>query len=352
MANSHHLFDIIAPQNVVNTILAYEGSYTVSHTFGTVPLVSTIFHSIKLQKLPRIKALLTAIVSGQQDTAEVILKKDASLALEKLEEKDFVTAPTGHRFNLKPYQAALAVRDFEMAKMIKSYLDVGEADRQFSEQARGKMINEKPIFEQLNQLSNAIYRSKDDIILSDSEATVKQGSLVEKELHKFWKLLDATLDEIITIDKKPFIPDRLLSKALQLYRNRYMWWSDGAYGDRRTWLFVQRVMGYDGIQRIMPVNYIQDFRYIPYDWSDQIHHHSTKFGYRVDCNNVVQIDFYPLLPRSSKGFHFFTQGSSLCSLPRKDTYVAQNLFSQRMSIKEKEMSELMPQRARIRSSMA
>ena len=44
------------------------------------------------------------------------------LLLEKLEEKDFVTAPSGQKANATPYQMALATEDTQMAEMIKAQL--------------------------------------------------------------------------------------------------------------------------------------------------------------------------------------------------------------------------------------
>ena len=96
----------------------------------------------------------------------MILDQDPSLVLEKLPEPKFVTAPTGHKFNLKPYQAALSVDDTQMAKLIKSYFkDEKEAARQYDEQCPEgwEKTEEKkcrPIFEQLNKLTLAIRDSK------------------------------------------------------------------------------------------------------------------------------------------------------------------------------------------------
>ncbi len=183
-------------------------------------------------------------------------------------------------------------------------------------------------------------------------ATVKQNSLVEQELHKFWKLLDATLDEVITVEKKPFIPDQLLSKALQLYWNHYKQWFGKIYcSDPRTLLFVQRVLGYDGIQRIMPVNYIQSFSIYccyPHDILKKPQHRSTLVKVRVHADQIDEIDFYPLKPRSSWGFNFFTDGGSLDYLPWRAASGAQSFISDLMSLKENGMTELMPQITRTR----
>ncbi|MHB1947721.1 MAG: hypothetical protein ACYCQI_06365 [Gammaproteobacteria bacterium] len=146
MSGSHQSFDTESkeiqeetsvPVGVMNITLGYEGSDPVSGDAGG-PLVSTLFNSIKIQKLARLRTLLTAIVSGDPATAQRILKQDPSLRLEKLEEKDAVISPTGHRFNLTPYQAALAVEDTQMAEMIKSIFvelnDEDEANKQYDEQ--------------------------------------------------------------------------------------------------------------------------------------------------------------------------------------------------------------------------
>ncbi|MHB1948590.1 MAG: hypothetical protein ACYCQI_10820 [Gammaproteobacteria bacterium] len=65
MSDSHKPFDIeskekqetYVPVGVMNMTLGYEGSDPVSGDAG-VPLVSTLFNSIKTQKLARLRTLL------------------------------------------------------------------------------------------------------------------------------------------------------------------------------------------------------------------------------------------------------------------------------------------------------
>ncbi|MHB1949461.1 MAG: hypothetical protein ACYCQI_15285, partial [Gammaproteobacteria bacterium] len=313
---------ITAPLGVVNTMLGYEGSKIAHGTAGTaVSLVSTLFNSIRWVRL---RELLTATVSGDFDKAKAILDIDPSLLREKLEEKDFVTAPTGHKFNLKPYQAALAVDDTQMADMIRPYFaklgDEKEADRQYDEQCpQGwEGAEEKkwdPIYRQQEKLARAIRdRKADDLTSSGSPhyiVTVKAGSLVERERHEFWRLLDATQDEVITAGKRPFNPN-LFSKAVQLYDDHYADYFGNNWEDARALLFWQQVIGYDGIQRIMPVNYVQAFQ----DWLDttaeKIKNNQPQA--RGTCFEIyrgggwVKVDFYPLHERGTFGFNFAVYG--------------------------------------------
>jgi hypothetical protein len=319
-----------APVDVMNIMLEYDDFNKVSGR-ATVPLVSTLFNSIKTQKLARLRTLLTAIVNGNPDEAKVILDKDPSLLYEKLEEKEFVTALSGHQFNLKPYQAALAVGDTQMAAMvIKPYFtklqDEKEADRQFNEQFPNgweqayKQAEEKewkPIFEQRDTLLRAIRDSKTGDITSSGEpdyiTTVRKGSLLEKELLEFWKRLDATRNKVITAGKIAF-PPNLLLEPLQMYADDklYKEYFGGRWSDPRALFFVQKVVGYEGIQGIMPVNYVQAHQ----DWLDdtaaklqanQPQKRGTRF--EIDRGDTQEgVDFYPLRPRGTAGFNFMING--------------------------------------------
>ncbi|MHB1948551.1 MAG: hypothetical protein ACYCQI_10620 [Gammaproteobacteria bacterium] len=344
MAGSQKQFDtdikeaekITAPLGVVNTMLGYEGSSNAVRrtAAGTaVSLVSTLFNSIKTLRL---RELLTAIVSGDPTKAKAILEIDPSLLREKLEEKEFVLAPTGHKFNLKPYQAALAVDDTQMADMIKSYFaklgDEKEADRQFDEQhPKGWEAAEtekwKPVFEQRDRLLDAICDSKEDDITSSGKpyyiATEKKGSLVEKELVEFYRLLDATLNEVITAGKKPFPPHLLLESWQVYYDDKlYKEYFGGNWQHPRALFFVQKIIGYEGIQRFMPVNYVQAYQ----DWLDdaaarlrrnQPQQRGTSFKiFRSD--HWEEVAFYPLQARGTPGFSFAIYGGSHAGVGRGD----------------------------------
>ncbi|MHB1949332.1 MAG: hypothetical protein ACYCQI_14600 [Gammaproteobacteria bacterium] len=330
MSGSHKPFDIESkekqethvPVGIMNITLGYEGSDPVSGDAG-VPLVSTLFNSIKTQKLARLRTLLTAIVSGDPATAQRILQQDPSLRLEKLEEKDAVTSLTGHRFNLTPYQAALAVEDIQMAEMIKSIFvelkDEDEANKQYDEQrlTESEKARWKPIFEQRDKLLRVIRYSKKGDITSSKEpdyiATERKGSQVETELVKFYELLDASLNEVITAGKRPFLSNLLLEPLL-MYDNKksYKDYFGGRWDDPRALFFIQKVIGYEGIQRLMPVNLVQAHQ----DWLDdaaeklknnQPQPRETSFKiYRY--GRVETVDFYPLRPRGTPGFNFMIYG--------------------------------------------
>jgi hypothetical protein len=312
--------DPTVPVNVTNIMLGYDGCDNVSG-HAVAPLVSTLFNTIKTQKLARLRVLLTAVVSGDPDKAKAILEQDPSLLYEKLEEGQFVTAPSGHKFNLKPYQAALSVDDTQMAEMVKSYFaklhDEKEADKQFGEQCPKEWETAeekkwKPILDQHDNTLRTICDSKNGDIISSGDPdyiiTVKKGSPVEQELLEFWRLLDATLNEVITTGKRPF-NSNLLSKALQLYddEKNYEDYFGGRWDDPRALLFVQQVIGYNGIQRIMPVNYVQAFQDGLANTTQKLQKQqpqgrSTRFEI-YHSGNLVPLDFYPLQLRGYPGFN-------------------------------------------------
>lgn len=278
----------IAPLGLINDILGYADLKNVNgnldRTISFAP--DSLFNSFRTQRL---KALLTAIVSGEPDKAKAILDVDPSLLLEKLEEKDSAIAPTGHKFNLKPYQAALAVDDTQMAEMIKPYFanklqDEKEADRQFDDQcpAEGKRAEEikkaeqekwAPFFDQRKKLLDAIRDSNKQCDITSSGApdyiaTARKGSSVEKELCRFYELLDATLNDFITAGKRPF-PPNLLLEFLQMYDNHKgykEYFGDRCDDPRATSISVYRF------------------------------------------NDYVDVDFYPLRDRGTPGFNFVICG--------------------------------------------
>lgn len=318
--------ETIVPLGIINDIQELAGDVKIPGNLDkTVSLESGFFGLIRTQRL---KALLTAIVSGDLNKVKEILDIDPSLLLEQLEEKDCVLSPTGHKFNLKPYQAALAVDDTQMAAMIKTYFvdklkNENEADKQYKEQCHPpkelKEVEEKKwnlIFDQLETLTLAIRkRNEGDITSSgnpDYIVTLKKDSAVEKELNEFWRLLDATRDKVITAGKKPFNPNLLLT-AWQTYDDHFEDYFGNDWTDPPALLFWQKVIGYDGIQRAMPVNYVQAF----HDWLDNTveklknnkpQDRNTTFKiYRA--GNWVPVDFYPLRDRGSLGFNFAIYGA-------------------------------------------
>ena len=139
---------------------------------------------------------------------------------------------------------------------------------------------------------------------------MRGGAFVERELHEFWRLLDATRDEVITAGKRPFNP-RLFLRALQIIYDNYF---GNDWADPRALLFWQKVVGYDGIQRVMPVNYVQAF----HDWlpntvrklkHNQPQDRSTRFEIFRVLGGWVDVDFYPLQARGSLGFNFAIYGA-------------------------------------------
>ncbi len=284
---------------------------------------------------------------------------DSSLLLEKLDEKDFVIAPTGHKFNLKPYQAALAVDDMEMARRIQDYFflklaNKEEADNQYEEQCYPPKemleIEEKKwtrISNQLDNLANVILDRKEDIISRpDYVPTVKKGSIVETELIRFWGLLGATRDDIITAGKRPFDANLLL-KALQILSVRFTFKDDL---DPRTLLFWQKVIGYEGIQRFMPVNYVQAYRgglTITAEKlrNDRLQNRDTCFNIIRDINLLASsLDFYPLQDRGVVGFNFGLWSCGGLGLGGCVALAGRENLEKLMSIKNKKLAELMPRR--------
>jgi hypothetical protein len=228
-------------------------------------------------KQEKLKCVQEAIVQGDPDTALKMTETYPILLLEKLEEKDFVITRSGQKSAQKtPYQMALAEEDTQIAAKLRAQLiivaDEKEADAQFDEQRpKDWEVDEQkrwqPIFDQLESLTQAISTASGDITSSDHpeyKLTIREGSKVAIELVKFWSLLDAMLNEIVTTGRH-FNPNLLL-KAWQTYDDDklYQKYFGGRWDDPRALLFWQKVIGYDGIQRIMPGNYVQGF----HDWLD------------------------------------------------------------------------------------
>jgi len=315
------LADADIPGSLAKIILEYEDSgSTIDNPLVTNSLVSTLFNS----KTQRLKSLLRHIVSGEPDEAKAILEKDSSLVLGKLEEKDFVTAKSGHKFNLYPLQAAVSVFDIQMAEMIQSYFfDKKEAYKQLKQCEWDKKDEEKwePIFEQRDTLAHTIRDSKSHINVIETNypnhhytVTVEKGSLVEKELFKFWGLLDATLNEVITAGKRPFNYDLLLT-TLEIYEDKLKDYFGGWCDDPRALLFVQKVIGYDGMERFMSINDVQGFQA---DVSITAEKLRTKAPQgRSTCFEIhrsgqwVPVNFYPLQPRSCSSFGFIIRNKGI-----------------------------------------
>lgn len=320
---------ILMPGGVMNIMLGYESKDATQVGTGSDSLMPTLFNAIKPRKLKDVRALLQAVVDGKPIDAKALLDEDLSLGLGKLEEKDVVVSLSGHRFNLSPYQAAMAVQDTQMEALIKSYVDVEfkeEAVRQYNEQhleEQKKTIDDAkwaPILKQRDILLDAIRDSKKGDITSsgypDYIITERKGSLVERELAKFYELLDVTLNEVITPGKRPFNPDLLL-RPLQMYNDDklYKEYFGGRWDDPRALFFVQKVVGYEGIQRFMPVNFVQAHQ----DWLDETARklgknepqaRGTRFEiYRA--GNLESVDFYPLRGRGTSGFNFMIYGGGL-----------------------------------------
>jgi hypothetical protein len=304
MASSQQQFndDKEVPINVLNIILEYDEYYDKDLDqlpgYASAPLASTLFNSMKKRKERDVAALVTAAVNHNLYDAKKLLESNGSLGLEQLSKEVVVVSDTHHKFSgLSPYQAALAVDDMRMANLIKSYSDQKEADRQYDEQRLNEVEDAKkwePIHRQLDTLLCAIRDCKrEDIILSGSPdfiLTVRTESPVQKELAKFYQLLDATLEDIITPGKRQFDPDlflmglRLCDKEIRDSRTKYRggnnYFADYsshlsieelelARGDdtveqpARFMFFAQKVLGYEGLARYMPVNMLlahQDLR--------------------------------------------------------------------------------------------
>ncbi|MHB1949615.1 MAG: hypothetical protein ACYCQI_16065 [Gammaproteobacteria bacterium] len=391
--------ELTAPFGVINTIFDYLGSKPIAPGAAekVASLVPTLYNSRK-QKTVR---LLTAIVSGQPDEVKKSLDEDPSLVLEKLEEKDFVISPTGHKYNLKPYQAALAVEDSQMAAMIKSYFaklnNEGEADRQYAEQyptgwQKAEKEKWEPIFKQFQKLMLTFtkeYKYKGththhydsrglNKVTFSGEIIGKDAS--DREIAEFWRLLDATLDEVITVGKKPFNSNLFIEafKTYSEYLNRYFTGSV----DERALLFWQKIIGYEGIQRFLPVNYIQalhdglhnsiaklqknepqdrstSFTIKHYEWkqgSDDYPWRENFAFYPLQrreslCSTGVfekdvlrsDVDFYPQSHRDSPHFTFAVFEKDVLTYGSLSQDLSINLLSTLISIKNEKLAELAPQ---------
>ena len=169
--------------------------------------------------------------------------------LEKLEEKEFVIAPSGQKANAKPYQMALAVEETQMVEMIKALLiEVAgeqEANAQYNAQFPGGWRNAEekrwaPVFAQLDTLTQAISDAEVGDITSsgypDYQLTVTStGFKVAEALAQFRSLLNATLNDIVTTGRH-FNPD-LLHQAFKTYDDHYHDYFGNDYSDTRAMLF-------------------------------------------------------------------------------------------------------------------
>ncbi len=323
LKNIHVTEEVAAPVDVMNTMLVYD-DFDPINGHGAVPLVSTLFNSIKTQKDARLKKLLTAIVNGKPGIVEAMLERDPSLLLEKLDEDDYVTALSGQRSNnATAYRTALAVEDTQMVTLIKNKLreltgsdDV--ANTQYRDQfpdgwEAAERERWKLIFTTLDSLKDAIRDAKpDDIKLSYypvGTLKVKERSDVAVVLALFRSQLNALLDEVVTKGRH-FNPDLLL-KAFKMYDDHYRDDFGNNWKDPHAMLFWQQGIG--TIQRSLPVNYVQAFcdglditeeklrHNRPQDRSLEI----SLFDTRV----WVPTDFYPL-SRSRLGFDYAIYGTA------------------------------------------
>ncbi len=278
-------------------------------------------------KQENLKHLLDAILRGDPIAAQKMIKEYPILLLEKLEEKDFVTACSGQKSAKKtPYQMALAEEDTQMAAMLKAQLifvaDAKEADAQFNEQfPKGWEVDEQkrwqPIFGQLDTLTQAIRHAAPGDITSSGhpeyKLTVRKGSKVAIELAQFRSLLDATLNEIVTTGRH-FNPD-LLQRAFQIYDDHYHDYFGNDWSDPRAMLFWQQTIGY--IERLFPANYVQAACDGFYNTEEKLRSgtpqaRSFKFEvYHSGRGAWAPADFYPL-SSSRLGFDFaiFARGAA------------------------------------------
>ena len=295
---------------------------------GALPVVETIYENIRRKRLGDLSDLHISILSGT-DPNELMkqIDQDPTLLLAKLEEKECtgVRGLSGHPASVTLYRTALATEDTQMAEKLRAKLiEVAgekEAEAQYSAQypEGWEALEEKrwkPMFKQLEVVTQAIRDAKLGDITSpgnpEYKLTVTEGSNVAIELAQFWSLLDAAPNEVVTIGRH-FNPNLLL-RAWQTYGDNklYQKYFGGRWNDPRALLFWQKVIGYDGIQRIMPVNYVQAF----HDWLDNTvkklqnekpQDRSTRFEiYR--SGHWIPVDFYPLQPRCSSDFNFAIYG--------------------------------------------
>ena len=309
------------PGGVMNIMLDYDSLDKVSNENPSVPLVPTFF-KFKTERVTRLKPLLEAIVSGNLDKVTAIIEKEPSLLEERLEAKDYVTAPSGQRSNnATAYRTALAVEDTQMAAMIRAKLieiaGKDAADTQYHEQFPDgwEAAEEKrsaPLFTQLNTLTDVIKDAKQGDITSSGDPeyklTVREGSSVATALAQFRSLLDEKLNDIVTTGRH-FNP-KLLLQALKIYDDRYKdfgcHWSDP-----RAMIFWQQVIG--TVQRGLPVNYVQAFCDGLYTTEEKLRDNnpqgrSLKFQlFDTGQGAWVSSDFYPLSV-SRLGFDYAIYG--------------------------------------------
>ncbi len=300
----------IAPIDLINSMLEYDDfDSVIGH--GAVPLVSTLFNSIKTQKDARLKELLTAIVNGEPDIVEAMLERDPSLLLEKLDEDDYVTALSGQKSNnAAAYRTALAVEDSQMAAMIKNKLfeltgNNDAANAQYREQfpdgwAADEAKRWAPVFTTLDTLTTVIRDAKPGDISSSGnpeyKLTVREGSDVAVVLAQFRAQLDALLDEVVTTGRH-FNPN-LLWKAFQIYHDHFRDYFGGDWKDPRAMLFWQQIIG--TIQRRLPVNYVQAFCDGLYTTKEKLRNNQPQGrSLKIELGNMLQqswvpTDFYPL----------------------------------------------------------
>lgn len=321
--------EVEIPADVVNIMLKYADCSEQAPGHGSVPLVSTLFNSVKKQKL---RTLFTAGLSGNLDEVKAIVDKNPSLLLEKLDEKECMTIQglSGHKASITFYRTVLATEDTQMAEWLKAKLiEVAgkeEADAQYNAQfPKGwEALEEKrwePLFKQLDIVTQAIRKAAPGDIVSSGhpeyKLTVKEGSEVAIALAQFRLLLDATLNEIVTTGRH-FNP-RLFYSALKTYDDHYANYFGNGWSDPRAMLFWQQVIGY--IERIMPVNYVQAFFDGLYNSEEKLRKglpqgRSLRFElFDSGRNTWVPKDFYPLVD-SRLGFDFARTASGPRAAPQ------------------------------------
>lgn len=313
----------IVPTGVVNLILTYDNFDSING-LSSVPLISTLFNSVKIQKYVRFKKLLKAITKGNFEKVQAMIWDDPSLLLEKLDINDYVITPSGQKCNhITAYRTALACEDTSMANRIKYVLyQLTGNDRLANTQYREQLpegweaIETKrwnPIYTVLESLKNAIRDAKPDDITSSGDPeymlTIKENSFVTTELTSFRKHLNARLEEEITTGRH-FNPDLLL-QAYQMYNDLYQKDFRSDSSDPRALLFWQQVIG--TIQRALPVNYIQAFcagleKTIEALQVDVYQGRSLKIQiFDTARNNWVPTNLYPL-SASRLGFEYAIYG--------------------------------------------
>ncbi len=348
-------------------ILCMEKLLSEEHRLGNLghqlpPLWSDRYTQFKQEKL---KLLLEAILRGDPETTIQMSSAYPILLLEKLNENDFITAPSGHKASATPYRLALAVEDTQMATLLKAELikvaGEQEAVDQLTEQFPTGWQEEEekksaPIFAQLDTLTLAIrYAQAGDITSSgtlfgdtDYRVKVRQGSVVAIALARFRSLLDATLEEVVTTGRL-FNPNLLL-RAFEIYDKPYAKNFEVGYRNPKSMLLWQQVFGY--VQRFMPANYAQAFCEDIGNTNKKLQE-STPQGRSLKFNKYYAglwgtRDFYP--PFSRLGFDFAICAAGDASWGEMRAWAGG--LSALVSIKNSSLTELLAQQQDCRCGVS